>query len=393
MKKKNNRKVWWAISVLVVAAAVLAIWRGAFFMREEAEEDPNKGGTEQAAPVEIPQGALSIVDGGATPNDDTDDLAAIQATLDRAASENQAVYIPPGNYRLSGILVVKGVKLLGDGADQAILKSTAPDNGSIDVEGDGAVLAGFAHVYETTVERGNGANDKNSITVRGATNFTIQALQINKSSTAGIFVGDESSNGIIKDNKLIGTGADGIHITNGSTGVVVENNSVREAGDDTIAVVSYEENPKVTSDIEIRGNDVGYGSKARGISVVGGENVTIENNEIRDTEMAGIYISVEKEWDTRNVKNVVVNNNTIEHTGTRIASEHPNILVYASQGNIDEVKFNGNTIADSVHGGIGVWGDGKIGNIYFDANKLENTQGLATNFKTGIIHSEGNIGF
>jgi len=109
--------------------------------------------------------------------------------------------------------------------------------------------------------------------------------------------------------------------------------------------------------------------------------------------MAGIYISVEKEWDTRNVKNVVVNGNTIEHTGTRIAAEHPNVLVYASQGNIDEVKFNGNTIADSVHGGIGVWGSGDIGNIYFDANTLENTQGLATNFKSGKIHSEGNIGF
>ncbi|WP_256972840.1 right-handed parallel beta-helix repeat-containing protein [Saccharibacillus sp. O23] len=393
MKKKNNRKLWWAISVLVVAAAVLAIWRGAFFMREETKEEPNNEETAQTAPVEIPQGALSIVEGGATPNDDTDDLAAIQATLDRAAEQKQAVYIPPGNYRLSGILVVKGVKLLGDGADQAILTSTAPDNGSIDVEGDGAVLAGFAHVYEKTVERGNGANDKNSITVRGATNFTIQALQITKSSTAGIFVGDESSNGIIKDNKLTGTGADGIHITNGSTGISIENNSVREAGDDTIAVVSYEENPKVTSDITIRGNDVGYGSKARGISVVGGENVTIENNKIRDTEMAGIYISVEKEWDTRNVKNVVVNENTIEHTGTRVAGEHPNILVYASQGNIDEVKFNGNTIADSVHGGIGVWGSGQIGNIYFDANKLENTQGLATNFKSGTIHSEGNIGF
>ncbi|OWA37985.1 hypothetical protein B9G55_07445 [Saccharibacillus sp. O16] len=362
-------------------------------MREEAKQDENPGMSEEAASVEIPEGALSILDDGAKPNDDTDDLDAIQSTLDRAAEQNKAVYIPPGNYRLSGILRVKGVKLLGDGADQAILTSTNPENGSIDVEGDGAVLSGFAHVYETTVERGNGANDKNSITVRGATNFTIEGIQITKSSTAGIFVGDESSKGTIRGNKLEQTGADGIHITNGSTGVTVENNTVREAGDDTIAVVSYEDNAKTTSDVTIRGNDVGYGSKARGISVVGGENVKIENNKIRDTEMAGIYISVEKEWDTRNVKNVVINGNTIEHTGTRIAAEHPNILVYASQGNIDDVKFNGNTIADSVHGGIGVWGSGDIGNIYFDANKLENTQGLATNFKSGIIHSEGNIGF
>ncbi|NGZ78191.1 right-handed parallel beta-helix repeat-containing protein [Saccharibacillus sp. VR-M41] len=361
-------------------------------MKEEtAVEKPE---TEEKAPlVQVPEGAVSIVDEGATPDDDTDDLAAIQSALDQAKEKNQAVYIPPGNYRLSSILVVDGVKLLGDGADLAILTSTDSGSGSIDVKGDNAVLSGFAHVYEKTEERGNGANDKNSITVLGATNFTIQGLMIDKSSTAGIFVGDESSNGKIIDNTLQNTGADGIHITNGSSNIVIERNKVSQAGDDTIAVVSYGENPKTTKDIMIRGNDVGYGSKARGISVVGGENVTIEKNQIRDTEMAGIYISVEKEWDTRNVKNVVINENTIEHTGTRLNAEHPNVLVYASQGNIDEVKFNGNTISDSVHGGIGVWGSGEIGNIYFDANKLENTKGLATNFKSGTIHSEGNIGF
>ncbi len=391
--KRKSKKVWWVISVVVLVAAVLAIWRGAVFLKEEAKTGKTEEVTEKAPAIEIPEGALSIVDEGATPDDDTDDLSAIQAVLDRAAEQKKAVYIPPGNYRLSGILTVNGVSLLGDGSDKAILTSTNPENGSIDMQGEGAVLSGFAHVYETTVERGNGANDKNSITVKGASNFKILNLLIDKSSTAGIFVGDESSNGTITGNSLRNTGADGIHITNGSTGVTITENSVREAGDDTIAVVSYEENSQTTSDITIRDNDVGYGSKARGISVVGGENVKIENNQIRDTEMAGIYISVEKEWDTRNVKNVSISGNTIEHTGTRIAGEHPNILVYASQGNIDEIKFNGNTISDSVHGGIGVWGSGEIGNIYFDANKLENTKGLATNFKSGTIHSEGNIGF
>lgn len=392
---KKSKKVWWVISVVVIAAAALALWRGAFFLEEEkAQTGEDTEITEPALPAaEIPDGALSIVDEGATPNDDSDDLAAIQGALDRASKESKAVYIPSGTYRLSGILMVDGVSLLGDGADQSILMSTNPENGSIDVEGDGAVLSGFAHVFEKTVERGNGANDKNSITVRSATNFKIENLKIDKSSTAGIFVGYESSKGTISGNSLQNTGADGIHITNGSTGIVVENNKVQKAGDDTIAVVSYEENSQTTQDITIRNNDVGYGSKARGISVVGGENVTIENNKIQDTEMAGIYISVEKEWGTRNVKNIVINENTIEHTGTRIAGEHPNVLVYASQGNIDDVKFNGNTISDSVHGGIGVWGNGEIGNIYFDANKLENTKGLATNFKSGTIHSEGNTGF
>ncbi|GGO06432.1 hypothetical protein GCM10010969_33910 [Saccharibacillus kuerlensis] len=364
------------------------------FTKKEAaiEEEPVEV-KQTVPPIKVPEDALSIVDEGATPNDESDDLAAIQSTLDRAAEESKAVYIPPGNYRLSGILTVNGVQLLGDGADEAILTSTNPENGSIDVEGDGAVLSGFAHVYEKTVERGNGANDKNSITVRSATNFTIQSLRIEKASTAGIFIGYESSEGKVIGNSVQDTGADGIHITNGSTNIIIEDNDVRAVGDDTIAVVSYEENSQVTRDIMIRNNDVGYNSKARGISVVGGEDVTIENNRIRDTEMAGIYISVEKEWGTRNVKNIIVNENIIRHTGTRLTSDHPNILVYASQGNLDEVEFNGNMIMDSVHGGIGVWGNGEIGNVYFNGNKLENNKGPSTNFKNGNIHSEGNIGF
>lgn len=391
--RSQSKKLWWIISIVIVAAAAFALWRGTAAIEEEAQPVEEPGVAEPEPTVEIPEGALSIVDEGATPNDDSDDFAAIQSTLDKAAQEDVPVYIPPGSYRLSDILIVDGVNLLGAGGDQSILVSTNPENGSIDVQGDGAVLNGFAHVYEKTVGRGNGANDKNSITVRSATNFKIENLKIDKSSTAGIFVGYGSSKGTISGNSLQNTGADGIHITDGSTEIVIENNKVRAAGDDTIAVVSYEEDSQTVRDVIIRNNDVGYGSKARGIAVVGGENVTIENNKIQDTEMAGVYISVEKEYGTRNVKNIVINENTIEHTGTRIAGEHPNILVYASQGNIDDVKFNGNTISDSVHGGIGVWGNGDIGNIYFDANKLENVKGLATNFKSGTIHSEGNIGF
>ncbi|MDO3411668.1 right-handed parallel beta-helix repeat-containing protein [Saccharibacillus sp. CPCC 101409] len=362
-------------------------------MNNKPAEEAGEEAVKQTEPVPIPEDAISVADSGATADDDTDDFDAIQSAIDQAAESGKAVYVPAGNYRLSKILVVKGVSLLGDGADQSILTSTNPENGSIDIEGDGVVLSGFAHVYETTVERGDGANDKNSITVRGATNFKIQNIRIDKSSTAGIFVGYQSKDGVIQSNVLERTGADGIHITDGSSGILVENNTVKEAGDDTIAVVSYEENPATSSDVTIRGNDVGYNSKARGISVVGGENVKIENNRIYNTEMAGIYISVEKEWETRNVKNITVTGNTVDHTGTRLTAEHPNVLVYASQGKIDEVTFNNNTITDSVHGGIGVWGSGDIGNIYFDANKLENTQGLATNFKSGKIHSEDNIGF
>lgn len=336
---------------------------------------------------------ISVLSCGAVADDGKDDYGAFAACLDQAKTQGKYVSVPAGEYHLSKILTVNGVKLIGAGPAQTTLTSTDPLNGSIDLKGDGAKLSGFKHVYQTTVARGNGSNEKNSITVRGATNFVIDNVYVYKSSTAGILVQGGSKGGKITNNTVDSTGADGIHITGGSSDIVVSGNVVKATGDDTIAVVSYAQDGPAVHDITIRGNDVGYMSKARGIAVVGGTDVLIEDNSIKDTQMAGIYIACEGSYNTTNVDRITVKDNTVDHTGIHEPENHPNVLVYASQGVIDNVTFTGNTFKNAAHRGIGVWGSGQIKDVYFADNTLINKAGADTTFKAGTIHLSGNTGF
>ncbi|OWR26889.1 hypothetical protein CDO73_24025 [Saccharibacillus sp. O23] len=346
------------------------------------------------APTEAaaPQSSVSVKDYGAVPNGKTDSLAAFQKAIAAAKTRGGSVYVPPGNYALSGRLFVDGVGITGAGQNLSILTSTDPANGSIDLKGSNVSLKDLTHVYKNTAAR-DGSDAKNSITVLGASNFSIRNVRVVGAGTAGILVRDEAKDGVISDNVIKNTKADGIHITDGSSRITIENNTVKQTGDDTIAVVSYKKDPVVTSDVVIRGNSVGYASGARGISVVGGSGVKIEKNTINNTEMAGIYIAVEAAWKTRDVNDVNVSGNTIVKTGTRPTNDHPNVLVFADTGSIDEIRFDRNVITDSTNAGIGVWGDGKIGKIYFTFNQVKNPGHDATNFKKGDITSEGNSGF
>ncbi|NGZ75399.1 right-handed parallel beta-helix repeat-containing protein [Saccharibacillus sp. VR-M41] len=320
-------------------------------------------------------------------------MSAFNAAAKAAKSQGKTLTIPAGEFLLSSIFTIDGIKVVGAGSAETVLISTNPEKGSIDLKGDRVELRNLKHEYKTTVPRGNGAHEKNSITVRSASNFVIDNIHVSKSSTAGIMMAYGSKNGVISNNTVETTGADGIHMTTESHHITVENNTVMGVGDDGIAVVSYGTSSTPVNNITIRNNKIGNFSKARGISVVGGEDVLIEGNNVADTMMAGIYISAEGSYNTLNVDRIKVNGNTIHHTGIQEPQNHPNVLVYASTGVIDNVEFNNNMITHGAHRGIGVWGDATIKNVTFRQNTLINTNGAATTFKNGIIKLIDNIGF
>lgn len=349
--------------------------------------------TNPTTPTNPAPAGLSVTDFGAVANDGKDDYSAFVAAAKAAKEQKKTLYVPAGEFTLSKILTIDSIRLEGAGKESTVLVSTNPDGGSIDLKGNGVELRNLKHAYQTTIPRGNGAHDKNSITVRSATNFVIDNIHVSKSSTAGIMMAYGSNNGVVSNNLVENTGADGIHMTTESHHITVENNTVMGVGDDGIAVVSYGTSPTPVNNITVRGNNIGNFSKARGISVVGGVDVLIENNKVTDTMMAGIYISVEGSYNTLNVDRVKVVNNTIHHTGIQEPQNHPNVLVYGGKGTIDNVEFIGNTITDGAHRGIGVWGDGTIKKVKFERNTLVNKNGAATTFKNGIITLVDNIGF
>jgi parallel beta-helix repeat protein len=296
-----------------------------------------------------PAHVRSVADFGAVPNDPVDDTDAIQRALNSLSPGDWLVF-PPGRYLHSKSLHLKvaNIVMWGEGVT---LHATNPSDQAIWIEADGASVYKFTLTAVTSNRRSTPWESR--IAVFGGTNPPVllhnnvvrgnRVVQggdagtslANSASSAGIFI-YHATNFLVAENTVSRSLADGIHITSGSSNGRVLNNDVKEPGDDMIAVVSYIGDASTTASsiaanfaarkardlnhhITIAGNTVSGQYWGRGISVVGGENVTIENNTIdRTTHAAGVYLARETGYLTFGVRNVLVRNNTITENQTTI---------------------------------------------------------------------------
>lgn len=368
---------------------------------------PSAGGSPapvaQAASAPVAQaasapGQVSVLSTGATRGDGSDDLAAFQEAVRRAQAAHRDVFVPPGTYHLSGVLVLDGVRMRGAGRRLSLLVSTNPSAGSIDLIGRRPGLFHLSHVVENPVGRSPEPGRQN-INVKYATGFRVVGVHAVGARGAGMLI-RKSHYGVVRHSIVEKTLADGIHMTGDSSNIVVRHNLSRETGDDGIAVVSYKnwnDNDGHTRKIQIRRNRVIRG-KARGITVVGGVRVTIADNVIRNTESGGIYIAAEREWTTRGVYHVWVSRNRVVGLPTR--NSHASILVYSSREMIDRVFFRNNTVIGATNVGYGVWlhpdGSGQIGRLFYRGNvnsQLASSAWARTRFETGKVYRYSNRGF
>lgn len=294
-----------------------------------------------------PARVRSITEYGVTPNDTKDDTEAMQRALDKLAPGDWLVF-PPGRYEQSKSLHVKvpNVVLWGEGAT---IHATNPADQSIMLEADGASVYKFTLTAVTDQRRS--APWQSRIAVFGGnrparllTGNVVRGNRVieggppgspaaNSAGSAGIFI-YHATGFLVAENTVSRTLADGIHVTSGSSYGQVLNNTVKETGDDMIGLVSYVAEPGTKADviaadfdnrreralnhhIRVADNTLSAGYWGRGIAVVGGENITIERNNIdRTSHAAAIYLARETAYLTFGVRNVIVRDNTIDDVQT-----------------------------------------------------------------------------
>jgi hypothetical protein len=100
-------------------------------------------------------------------------------------------------------------------------------------------------------------------------------------------------------------------------------------GDDGVAVVSYMKDGVPCARIRIESPTVNGTTWGRGISVVGGNDVTYTNVTVRDTDAAGIYLGSEGDpyW-TFPSRNVLVDGGTVTGANRNTTKDHGAVLVY-----------------------------------------------------------------
>lgn len=297
----------------------------------------------------MPSNVILVRDHGARGDDDVDDTTAIQAAIN-AAKSGQWVVFPSGRYIQSRTLVVNkpGVTLWGQGAT---LHASNPADQAIMLKADGTRVYGFTLTAATEGRRSEPWTSRISAYGSEAANGYIRGIVIqnNRILPTVATAGSSGSNGAsaagilmvsVRDFSVVGNTverslSDGIHITGASQNGRVLNNQVRETGDDMIAVVSYldpawrtkikessgwlaaTKAKTLVKDILISRNDVSGQYWGRGISVVGGEGVTISRNTVSSSAMGGgILVAREESSRTHGVNNIWVEGNVIRKIQT-----------------------------------------------------------------------------
>ncbi len=315
-----------------------------------ASEDRLLGCRLPAVQRQPPADHLNVRDFGAPGDGVGDDTSAIQRAL-QALKPGQWLVFPPGRYSHSSRLRVlqQGATLSGYGAT---LHATNPADQALLIQASGVRVQGFTLTAITDQRRDAPWQSRLAIWRDGVQQGPLTHIELrdnriiesgapgtpgaNSSSSAAIFV--HGVHGfLVAGNEVRRSLSDGIHVTGGSRHGRVVGNAVRESGDDMVAVVSYlvqgdakSDPPEriaaelqqrrerdLVQDVLIADNDLAGQYWGRGISVVGGEKITITRNRIdATTHAAGVYVAREQGWGSFGVRQVVVAGNHISRVQT-----------------------------------------------------------------------------
>nr|WP_057928272.1 right-handed parallel beta-helix repeat-containing protein [Burkholderia ambifaria] len=324
-------------------------------------------------------GALhaNVPDAYVRPAADTADQAdMLQHTLD-ALQPGQRLVFAPGRYVVGRSLIVRQPNVVLSGYGATLIATTADDQ-TIEMRGDGTTLVGFRLAGTGTTRLTTPASTKVEVTGRG-----VQVLDnvIDGGAGAGIFVFGGADVAIV-GNEVLSTLADGIHMTHGSHDVLVQGNVVRGTGDDMIAVVSYRSEGVLTRNVLITGNSLEGNPWGRGITVVGGADVTISNNIVRNVAVSsGILVAQEDSNGTYGASDIRIENNVItdiqtatSRTDSRPLTQQAAIEVSTWSGSVARVTIIGNRVSHARFDGIRLWGN--VSGVRLADNRLSGIGGM-----------------
>ena len=354
---------------------------------------------EQApAPVAQGENSISIVDKGASANDDSDDTAALLAAVEEAKASGKSVYIPEGRFNFDKQVNIEAdnLKISGAGVWHTQLHFTS------DKRYGGGIV--FGH-NSNGIELSNLYMDSN-LTSRYNEDAQYKAISgtLGKDSKihdiwvqhfeVGMWIGDYDQTGnmkytdglVVENARIRNNLADGINFAQGTKNSTVKNSNIRGNGDDGLAIwssISDGTNAAAEENNKFLNNTIESGWRAAGIGIFGGKGHEISGNLIKDV-FAGAGIRVNTvfaghNFDLNDSGIIKIHDNTILRSGTT------NDLYNLHRGAIDFQQVRGtiknvdvydnkllNTLADPVITKNFEMGDNGNGEIRLSNNTIDN---------------------
>ena len=353
---------------------------------------------EQApAPVAQGENSISIVDKGASANDDSDDTAALLAAVEEAKASGKSVYIPEGRFNFDKQVNIEAdnLKISGAGVWHTQLHFTS------DKRYGGGIV--FGH-NSNGIELSNLYMDSN-LTSRYNEDAQYKAISgtLGKDSKihdiwvqhfeVGMWIGDYDQTGnmkytdglVVENARIRNNLAEGINFAQGTKNSTVKNSNIRGNGDDGLAIwssISDGTNAAAEENNKFLNNTIESGWRAAGIGIFGGKGHEISGNLIKDV-FAGAGIRVNTVFAGHNFdlndSGIKIHDNTILRSGTT------NDLYKLHRGAIDFQQVRGtiknvdvydnkllNTLADPVITKNFEMGDNGNGEIRLSNNTIDN---------------------
>ena len=353
---------------------------------------------EQApAPVAQSENSISIVDKGASANDDSDDTAALLTAVEEAKASGKSVYIPEGRFNFDKQVNIEAdnLKISGAGVWHTQLHFTS------DKRYGGGIV--FGH-NSNGIELSNLYMDSN-LTSRYNEDAQYKAISgtLGKDSKihdiwvqhfeVGMWIGDYDQTGnmkytdglVVENARIRNNLADGINFAQGTKNSTVKNSNIRGNGDDGLAIwssISDGTNAAAEENNKFLNNTIESGWRAAGIGIFGGKGHEISGNLIKDV-FAGAGIRVNTVFAGHNFdlndSGIKIHDNTILRSGTT------NDLYNLHRGAIDFQQVRGtiknvaiydnkllNTLAEPVITKNFEMGDNGNGEIRLSNNTIDN---------------------
>ncbi|MDQ1307574.1 MAG: hypothetical protein QG671_3407, partial [Actinomycetota bacterium] len=297
--------------------------------RQPSSPSPDR----RPAPIPTPTPVVrSVLDFGAKGDGATDDSAAIQSAL-ASMRGGETLVFPAGRtfaHSRSLSVVVSGTRLTGGG----VLLATDEQNSKLLVRRVNNTTIDNLTIQVDAATRRWSEYEKMGIVLLETTGSKISDVTIDGTGSAGLYVG-RSGNFQLNRIAVRNAKADSIHITEGSHDGVVNDAVVANSGDDGISIVSYRDgNPPVTN-VTINNPRLIGQVWGRAFAVVGGTNITWRNIHAEGSSSASVYIAAEREWNTLNSHNILVDGGSIVAANRNASVDHGAVMIYNSAGGVN----------------------------------------------------------
>ena len=286
---------------------------------------------EQVAPPKTkPESYFSIVeDCGASPDDGSDDGAAIQDCIDQARVAKTGVWIPAGVFEsTSQPFEVSEVTIQGAGMWYSIIHGFYARFNCV---GNNCRYFDFAILGETTLR--DDRSPENGFNGGAGTGSRLENIWV-EHTKVGYWVGPGTNGLVITGSRFRNLFADGVNLCNGTSNSVVENSHFRNTGDDALASWSPKGDPVNTNNV-FRFNTVQIPWRANCFAIYGGKDNHIEDNLCYDVvTYPGILVAQQFNSNAFEGNTVIQRNSLIRAGGPMFHLEHGALKVWASQGEI-----------------------------------------------------------